>query len=152
VQAVVGIILLTGFYVATKKVRLFTAIWAMGDQPDLVPVLGMPLMRYRSAVLMLSAVLAAAPACMITLDVGMNPHMGLSYLLVAAVAALAGGLDRYSGWILGGFLLAILQSFVVWSFSDKWMDLVTFSILIIVLMVRPAGLLGTTRRLEETTS
>jgi branched-chain amino acid transport system permease protein len=152
VQALVGILLLTGFSAATKKVRLFTAISALGDQPDLVPVLGLPLLRYRSTVLLLSSVLTAVPACMITLDVGMNPHMGMSYLLIAAVGALAGGLDRYSGWMLGGFLLAILQSFVAWSFSDRWMDLVTFSTLIIILMVRPTGLFGTTRRLEETTS
>lgn len=150
-QVAVGGTVLTGFAVATRHALLFKAIWAMGDQPDLVPVLGMPLMRYRTAVFVLSAVLGAIPGCLIALDVGMNPHMGMSYLLIAAVAVLAGGMDRYKGWIAGGFVLAILQSLVVWKTSAQWMDLATFGVLLLVLMFRPQGLLGTRKRLEETT-
>jgi branched-chain amino acid transport system permease protein len=151
-QVAVGGAVLSGFALATRHVLLFKAIWAMGDQPDLVPVLGMPLMRYRTAVFVLSAVLGALPGCLIALDVGMNPHMGMSYLLVAAVAVLAGGLDRYKGWIVGGFVLAILQSLVVWKMSAKWMDLATFGVLLLVLMFRPQGILGIRKRLEETTA
>jgi branched-chain amino acid transport system permease protein len=140
---------LVGLGVAIRRVRVFKAIWAMGDEPGLIPVLGLPVKRYRALVLTLSAGLTGIAACLIGLDIGVDPHMGMSYLLIAAVAVLAGGIGRYAGWILGGFILALLQSVVVWKFSAKWMDLVTFTVLIGILMFRPQGILGWRKRLEE---
>lgn len=135
--------------IAIKRVRVFKVIWAMGDEPGLVPVLGLPLMRYRALVFALSAGLAGLAGGLIAMDVGIDPHMGMSYLLIAAVAVLAGGIDRYSGWVLGGVVLALLQSLMVWKFSAQWMDLVTFTVLIGVLVFRPQGMLGLKKRLEE---
>ncbi|CAG0983542.1 High-affinity branched-chain amino acid transport system permease protein LivH [Anaerolineae bacterium] len=134
---------------AIRRVRVFKAIWAMGDEPGLLPVLGLPLSRYRKIVFTLSATLGGLAGCLIAVDVGVDPHMGMSYLLIAAVAMLAGGADRYAGWILGGVTLAFLQSVMVWQFSAKWMDFVTFTVLIGVLMFRPQGMLGLRKRLEE---
>ena len=141
--------ILIGLIVAIRRVRMFKAIWAMGEEPGLISVLGLPLMRYRSLVFALSGGIGGFAGCLIVLDVGVDPHMGMSYLLIAAVAVLAGGIDRYAGWILGGFTLALLQSLMVWKLSPKLMDLVTFSVLIGVLIFRPQGILGLRKRLEE---
>jgi len=81
-----------------EKMRTFKIIWAMGDEPGLVPVLGLPLMRYRALVFALSAGLARLAGGLIAIDVGIDPHMGMSYLLIAAVAVLVGGIDQYSGY------------------------------------------------------
>jgi branched-chain amino acid transport system permease protein len=148
-QLGVSLLTLVGLAVAIRRVKVFKALWAMGDEPGLIPVLGLPLMRYRNLVFTLSAGLGGIAGCLIGLDVGVDPHMGMSYLLIAAVAVLAGGIDRYAGWILGGFALAILQSAMVWKLSAKWMDLVTFVVLIGILMFRPQGILGLWKRLEE---
>ena len=112
-------------------------------------VLGLPLMRYRVLVFVTSGLLAGLAASLITVDVGIDPHMGMSYLLIAAVAVLAGGIDRFSGWVLGAMVLALLQSLMVWQFSAQWMDLVTFGVLIAILLFRPQGMLGLRKRLEE---
>jgi branched-chain amino acid transport system permease protein len=149
VQLVTATAALAALGVAIQRVRVFKAIWAMGDEPGLVPVLGLPLTRYRTIVFTLSATLGGLAGCLIAIDVGVDPHMGMSYLLIAAVAMLAGGIDRYAGWVLGGVALALLQSLMVWKFSAKWMDLVTFAVLIGVLVFRPQGMLGLRKRLEE---
>jgi len=149
VQFTVGMLTIVGLAIAIRNVMAFKAIWAMGDEPGLIPVLGLPLMRYRNLVFTLSGGLGGIAGCLIGLDVGVDPHMGMSYLLIAAVAVLAGGIDRYGGWILGGFILALLQSVIVWKFSAKWMDLATFAVLIGVLVFRPQGIIGLRRRLEE---
>lgn len=149
VQFLTASMVLVGFSWAARRLRTFKAIWAMGDEPGLVPVLGMPIMRYRSIVFMLSGAMGAVAACLIGWDTGIHPQMGISYLLIAAVAVLVGGTDRYAGWILGGFILALLQSFVTWRVSAIWVDLFTFSILIGVLTFRPQGVFGSERRLEE---
>ena len=148
-QVLVAGFALCGFFIATRKVAFFRAIWAMGDQPELVPVLGLPLLGFRSAVLALSAALGALAVCLVALDVGISPHAGMSYLLIAAVAVLVGGVDSYAGWILGAFVLATLQGAMVWKLSAAWMDLTTFSLLIAALLFRPRGLLGLRRRVEE---
>lgn len=148
-QLGVGISVLVAIAVATRRVRAFKIIWAIGDEPALIPVLGVPLNRYRIMVFVLSSVLGGLPACLIGLDVGIDPHMGMTYLLIAAVAVLAGGVDRYKGWLFGGFILSLLNGLIVWKISAKWMDLVTFGVLIAVLMLRPQGMFGLKKRLEE---
>lgn len=140
---------LLGLGWAIVKLRTFRILWAMGDEPELVPVLGLPMNRYRAFVFILSGALAALAGCLIGYDVGVDPHMGMTYLLIAAVAVLFGGVDSYRGWILGGFVLAILQSLTIWQFSARWMDLTTFALLILILLFRPQGVLGTRKRLEE---
>lgn len=61
--------------------RWFKAIWAMGDQPELLAVLGLPVRRLRLGVMMLGGVLVAIPAMLISWDIGMDPHIGMHYLL-----------------------------------------------------------------------
>nr|VFK10113.1 MAG: branched-chain amino acid transport system permease protein [Candidatus Kentron sp. LPFa]VFK26108.1 MAG: branched-chain amino acid transport system permease protein [Candidatus Kentron sp. LPFa] len=149
IQFLVATIALIALGITIEKVRMFKIIWAMGDEPGLVPVLGLPLMRYRTLVFIVSAGFAGLAGGLIAMDVGVDPHMGLSYLLIAAVAVLAGGIDRFWGWVLGGVVLALLQSLMVWKFSAQWMDLVTFGVLIGILVLRPQGMLGLRKRLEE---
>lgn len=148
-QLLIGIAVLVGFGVAIRRVRALKAIWAMGDEPELLAILGNPLRRYRMIVFGLATALAAVPACLIGLDTGMSPHMGMHYLLIAAVGMLAGGTDRFMGWVAGGFLLAILHSLIVWKLSSQWMDLATFGTLVLILLFRPQGIFGVKRRLEE---
>lgn len=148
-QAGIGVTVLVIFALAMRRVRALKAIWAMGDEPELLAMLGNPLNRYRAIVFALATALAAVPACLIGIDTGMEPHMGMHYVLIAAVAMLAGGTERFVGWVTGGFLLALLHSLVVWKFSSNWMDLATFTILVLILLFRPEGILATNRRLEE---
>lgn len=148
-QLSVGIAVLIGLAVAIRRVRALKAIWAMGDEPELLAILGNPLRRYRMIVFALATALAAVSACLIGIDTGMNPHMGMHYLLIAAVGMLAGGTDRFMGWVAGGFLLAVLHSLIVWKLSSQWMDLATFGTLVLILLFRPQGIFGVKRRLEE---
>lgn len=129
--------------------RWFKAVWAMGDQPELLPVLGLPLCRLRLMVMALGGILVAVAAMLVSWDIGMDPHVGMHYLLLGSVAVFFGGTDRYWAWGAGAMLLAILQSLAVWKFSARWTDLVTFGVLIFVLLFRPQGLFGVSKRLEE---
>lgn len=148
-QFLLGVSAVAGLGWATRRLKMFKILWAMGENPELVPVLGLPMDRYRTILFLLSGALAALAGGLIGYDVGINPHMGMSYLLVAAVGVLAGGIDSYRGWVLGGFAVAVLHSLTVWQFSAKWIDLATFAVLIAVLVFRPRGMLEVRRRLEE---
>lgn len=134
---------------AVRYGKWFKALWAMGDQQELLPVLGLPVRWLRLGVMMLGGVLVAIPAMLISWDIGMDPHVGMHYLLLGSVAVFFGGVDRYWAWGVGAMLLAALQSLAVWKFSAQWTDLVTFGVLIFVLLFRPQGLFGLRKRLEE---
>ena len=91
---------------------------------------------------MLSSFFAAIASCLIAYDVGMNPYVGMPVLLNAVVALIIGGVGRFEAPVLGGLIIGILQSFVVYFASARWQDAVTFSLLIIFLLLRPQGILG----------
>ena len=132
-----------------RKNPYFKVAWAMGDQPRLVPVMGLPLQKIRQLIIAVSSLMIALPAALIAYDVGIEPHVGMSYLLTASVAVFFGGIDKYWGWGLGAFILALCQSIVSWKFSGEWVSMVTFIILIFVLLFKPSGLIGNSKRLEE---
>ena len=65
--------------------------------------------------------------------------------LIAFTAAVLGGVGNLPGAVLGGFLIGILQSFndgFTYAFGQQWSQSVVFSVLILVLVFRPQGLLG----------
>ena len=138
-----------GIGALVQRCNWFKAIWAMGDQPELIPVLGLPLNLLRMLVMALCGILTAVPAILISYDIGMDPHVGMHYLLLASVAVFFGGTDRYWAWGAGAMAIAVMQSLAVWKFSARWTDLVTFGVLIAVLLFRPQGIFGTRKRLEE---
>lgn len=150
IQFLVGMGVFAAVGAAVRYGKWFKALWAMGDQPELLPVLGLPVKGLRLGVMMLSGFLVAVPALLISWDIGMDPHVGMHYLLLGSVAVFFGGVDRYWAWGVGAMLLAVLQSLAVWKFSAQWNDLITFGVLVFVLLFRPQGLFGIRKRLEET--
>lgn len=134
---------------ALKLGRWSKAVWALGDQPELVPVMGLPINKLRLMMITLSGLLTASAAMLVSWDIGMDPHIGMHYLLIGSVAVFFGGVDRYWAWGAGAMTLSVLQSLAVWRFSAQWTDLVTFGALVFVLVFRPQGLFGLSKRLEE---
>jgi branched-chain amino acid transport system permease protein len=135
-----------GFLRLTKWGRL---IQALADNPQLVSVIGMDVRKIRLLIFALGSVLAGFAACLVALDVGMDPRLGMNILLIAAVAVIIGGVKVFEGALVGAFLVGILQSLVIWQVSAKWEHAVTFVLLIVFLLTRPEGILGERRRLEE---
>ena len=71
-----------------------------------------------------------------------KPMMGGMLGLKAFVAAVFGGIGSIPGAMLGGFVLGFAESLSVVAGYSAWMDAVVFALLIVILLVRPAGLLG----------
>jgi branched-subunit amino acid ABC-type transport system permease component len=149
IQFAVGTGLFLSVGLLVTKNLWFKALWAMGEEPGLISALGLPLRKLRLLVMILGGLMTAVPALLISYDIGMDPHVGMHYLLLGSVAMFFGGVDRYYAWGAGAFILCALQSLAVWQFSARWIDLVTFAALIFVLLFRPQGLFCTWKRLEE---
>ena len=71
-----------------------------------------------------------------------TPYMGSTLGLKAFIAAVLGGIGSVPGAMLGGFLLGIAETLAKGYISSVVADAIVFGILILVLLIRPAGLLG----------
>ncbi len=148
VSALVSISLLAAFYTWLQFSDLGLHLRAMADNDIEFALRGFNLHAYRLLVFCLAGVLAAATSMLSAHDVGFDPYGGLHMLLLAIVAVIIGGRGNFRGPIVGGLLLGLLRSLVVWHLSARWQDVATFSLLAFFLYVRPYGICGRPVRLE----
>jgi branched-chain amino acid transport system permease protein len=91
----------------------------------------------------LGSALAAAAGVLVAIRIPrIDPLMGILVGLKAFVAAVLGGIGNIPGAMLGGLLIGITETLVVGYLSPTYKDAVAFAILILVLLFRPSGLLG----------
>ena len=132
--------------------HFFRLMWALGDDPELLSIYGHNVRVLRLGVMFLSGALTGLGAGLFSLEVGIDPHIGMHYFLIAVVSVILGGTGRLQGWVLGALLLGILQSLTVWKLSVRWMDVMTFVVLVGVLTYRSQGLIDVKQRAEEAPS
>lgn len=96
----------------------------------------------------LGSVLAGAGAmlyCTFIPGTKIDPFFGLAPGVKAFTAAVLGGIGNIPGAVLGGLLMGVAEYLVVWAGYDNYRDAIAFVILIIVLLFRPGGLLGSSK-------
>jgi branched-chain amino acid transport system permease protein len=92
----------------------------------------------------LGSALAAAGGVLVALAIPrIDPLMGLMTGLKAFVAAVLGGIGNIPGAMLGGLLIGLMETALSATAYSTYRDAVAFGILILILLVRPAGILGT---------
>lgn len=149
IQLVVAVFVLAGVWLFLRRHRWGQMIKALANNPLLAEVLGMDIRNIRRLIFAIGSLLAGIASILVAADVGVDPWVGMSMLLAGAVAMIVGGVDKWEGAILGGFLLGLLQAVAVWKFSARWQNTVTFIVLILFLLFRPQGILGEKKRFEE---
>lgn len=137
-------IVLTLFF---KRSRMGIAIRALGSDPELAEVMGMPARNLRDAALGVGSALAGISGLLLGFNVGIiDFNMGHEAILMATVAVIIGGLGNLAAAAGGGLILGIIQHLAVWQVSAKWQMSISFAVLILVLLFRPEGLFGEKRR------
>ncbi len=147
IQFITCLLLIVIFLIFLKYSKFGIKTRAMRDDDILCTVFGMNIIHMRTYLFGLSAFFAAIGGGLVAYDVGMNPYVGMPMLLNSVVALIIGGIGRFEAPILGGFIIGLLQSLTVWTFSSRWQDAVTFTLLIVFLLFRPQGLLGEKQRI-----
>lgn len=148
-QALTALVVLAGLWWGLQATNLGRTFRAIADDETLASVLGIPVKKIRLAAFGVGSVLCGIGAVLVAADIGIEPHSGFPTVLIAAVACLIGGMNHFTAPALGGFVLGIMQSLIVWQTSARWAEAVTFGLLILFLICRSQGLLGAVKRAEE---
>lgn len=147
---IINFLLILVFYlVLLRKTRFGKLVRALADNPTLLATFGVEASRLRIGIFALGSLFAAISSCLVARDVGMDPHVGMPVLLISAVAMIVGGIGVFESAVIGGFTIGLLQNLAVWKVSSRWQDAITFLLLILFLILRPQGLLGRRKRVEE---
>ena len=125
------------------KTRTGKAMRAVSFSLDAAKLMGISTDWIISVTFALGSALAAAGGVLIAMQIPkVDPLMGIPYGLKAFVAAVLGGIGSIPGAVLGGLLIGTSEVMVVGYLSSTYRDAIAFGILILVLILRPQGLLG----------
>jgi branched-chain amino acid transport system permease protein len=142
--------LMAGLQLLVFKTKIGTAMRALSFNTETAALMGVNVNFVISFTFMLGAGLAASAAFLYPMKYpGLNQTAHGVWVLLglkAFVAAVVGGIGNIRGAVLGGFLIAGIEFFGSRYVSTELKDVYVFGLLIVVLLVRPSGLLGTTVR------
>src|SRR5689334_1719735 len=125
------------------KTRTGKAMRAVSFSLDASRLMGISTDKIIGITFALGSGLAAAAGVLIGMQIPkIDPLMGIPYGLKAFVAAVLGGIGSVPGAVLGGLLIGVSEVMVVGYLSSTYRDAIAFGILILVLLLRPQGLLG----------
>ena len=144
---IVTIVLMVGLWYLVQRTWTGRAMRAVSVNLDAAKLMGIDTNRTISATFAIGSGLAAAGGILFGLDqITINPLMGTLTGLKAFVAAVLGGIGNVPGAVLGGLLIGLAEQLVAGYLSPDYRDAITFVILIVVLILRPEGILGVVRQ------
>jgi branched-chain amino acid transport system permease protein len=144
VVPLITIVLLALLWLIVQKTKIGTAMRAVSFNHQAAALMGVSINRVISFTFGLGSALAAVAGVLYALKApGIEPLMGVQPGLRAFIAAVVGGIGNLPGAALGGLVLGLLETFAGGMPAiSNYRDGIAFAILILILLFRPAGLLG----------
>ncbi len=127
--------------------RTFTgkAIRATVEDWEAAAMMGIDTQRVSQLAFIIGASLAGIAGTLVAIGYSIDPSMGLEWTLVALITMVLGGLGSIMGTLVGGLLLGVTQAATSFFLGGTYREIVGLLIFLLVLVLRPQGLLGTKR-------
>jgi branched-chain amino acid transport system permease protein len=151
VVIVVALLMLWGLHVLVNRTKIGTAIRAVAEDQAAASLMGIDVNRIISLTFLIGGAMGGAAGVLFGVQYSLiNPYTGFIPGLKAFTAAVLGGIGNIPGAMLGGIVLGLLEAFAAsylslltgGAFGAEYKDIFAFSVLILILIFRPKGLLG----------
>ncbi len=143
VTLAVMVVIMIGMSLFISKSRTGKAMRAVSEDRDAAELMGISVNRTITITFAIGSALAAVAGVFYGTTYGfIGPYTGSMPGIKAFVAAVFGGIGSMPGAMLGGILLGVIENLAKRYISTELSDAIVFAVLIIVLMVKPTGLLG----------
>jgi branched-chain amino acid transport system permease protein len=151
VVIVASLLMLWGLHTLVNRTKVGKAIRAVAEDQATAGLMGINVNRMISLTFLIGGAMGGAAGVLFGIQYGLiNPYTGFIPGLKAFTAAVLGGIGNIPGAMLGGLVLGLLEAFAAsylslltgGAFGAEYKDIFAFSILILILVFRPKGLLG----------
>jgi branched-chain amino acid transport system permease protein len=151
VVMVAALLMLWGLHALVNRTKIGTAIRAVAEDQAAASLMGINVNRIISLTFLIGGAMGGAAGVLFGVQYSLiNPYTGFIPGLKAFTAAVLGGIGNIPGAMLGGLVLGLLEAFAAsymslltgGAFGAEYKDIFAFSVLILILIFRPKGLLG----------
>lgn len=138
-----SVVFMIGLQFIVKKTKVGKAMRAVSEDKEAARLMGVNVNKTISLTFALGSALGALGGVLYSVAYyQVEPYMGIMPGLKAFVAAVLGGIGIIPGAMLGGFVMGLVESLSIGYISSRWSNAIVFGILILVLLFKPAGILG----------
>lgn len=142
VVAVAAVVMMIALDRIIAKTRLGMGIRSVAQDAEAASLMGVDISKVITRTFILGGLLGGAAGFLFGIQFGVQYNMGFSAGTKAFTAAVLGGIGNVRGAVFGGLVLGIAENLGVACVESAWRDVIAFLILVLVLMVRPTGILG----------
>jgi branched-chain amino acid transport system permease protein len=140
-SCVFAILITGGAFLFLQRTRLGKAVRAVSQSREVAQVCGIDVSRIHMIAFGIGSALAAAGGTLVAVMVAIQPEMGQVYTFKSFLVIVLGGAGNYPGALLGGLLLGLIEQVSSLYLTTQVNEAVAYVLLVLVLLVRPTGLL-----------
>ncbi|MGE5138268.1 MAG: branched-chain amino acid ABC transporter permease [Rudaea sp.] len=139
---VLSVLCMLALDLIVRRTMVGMAMRAISWDKTTVPLMGVPVNTIISATFALGAAIAAVGGTMYGMAYTLDPYMGIRIGWWAFISAVVGGIGNIRGAMIGAFILGFVEVFTPVILPSTYRDFVAFSLLLVLLIFRPTGILG----------
>ena len=142
-----ALVMMVGLELFVRRTRAGRSIRAVAEDPEAASLMGINSTRTIQLTFLIGGLMAGVAATLYMVRIG-TTYSGAGFTLgvKAFTAAVMGGIGNLRGALLGGLILGVAENWGSAFFGDTWKDVVSFALLVLILLVRPSGILGESLR------
>ncbi len=145
ISLVLAVALVAGLHLVLTRSRVGRALRAASEDAEAASAIGIDVRHVYALTFGLATVLAAVGGTLIALAFSMTPSSGLGWLLRAFTVIVLGGMGSIGGTLAGGLIVGVVEVYGSSWAGPQYRDLIVFSLLVAILVLRPRGLFGKVR-------
>ncbi len=140
-----AVVTIAGLYLMIEKTNIGRAIRAVSQDRQVASLMGINPSQVIIFTFAIAGVLVAIPSVLVSPLFYIYPLMGVTLTLKAYIIVVMGGFGNILGTIIAGMILGLTESMVAGFGASRWIDAISFLVLVAFLLVRPYGIMGERR-------